>query len=203
VLSDEEFAFLWTQAGSIRREIGLAIRCLILLGGQRSRQLLRATWKDYDATAKLLALEDPKGKRAKAVPHVLPVSAQVALMLEDLRDLNGSGTFIFSTTAGVKAIHATSLPGVFAQIRAAWPVADGSPTPDFQGRDIRRSIETRLQALGVSREVRAQLMSHGRTSGVQQKHYERHAFIEEKRQALALLEGHLATVFNGRSDPLP
>lgn len=194
VLSDAEFAFLWQQLGSIRREIGLAIRCLILLGGQRSRQLLRATWDDYQAEAKLLRLEDPKGKRDKALEHVLPVSDRVAQMLDELRSSNGAGTFIFSTTAGIKAIHATSLPGIFADIRAAWPAEHG-PVPDFQGRDIRRSIETRLQALGVSREIRAQLLSHGRTSGVQQKHYERYQYIDEKAQALGLLEGHLLKVF--------
>lgn len=195
VLTDEEFAFLWKQLASIRLEIGLAIRCLILLGGQRSRQLLRATWDDYDNKGKLLTLEDAKGKRAKAVPHVLPVSKAVADILGQLRELNGSGAFIFSTTAGLKPIHSTSLPGIFADIRGAWPLVDGQAAPDFQGRDIRRSVETRLQALGVAREVRAQLLSHGRTSGVQQKHYERHQFIEEKAQALALLEGHLMTLF--------
>lgn len=194
VLSDAEFAFLWQQLRSTRREIELAIRCLILLGGQRSRQLLRATWDDYEAQPKLLKLKDPKGKREKALEHVLPVSERVAQMLDELRSLNGAGTFIFSTTAGIKAIHATSLPGIFADIRAAWTAEHGT-VPDFQGRDIRRSIETRLQALGVSREIRAQLLSHGRTSGVQQKHYERYQYIDEKAQALRLLEGHLMKVF--------
>lgn len=35
------------------------------------------------------------------------------------------------------------------------------------------------------------MLSHVRTRGAQQKHYGRHAFIEEKRQAVAVLEGHL------------
>jgi hypothetical protein len=105
---------------------------------------------------------------------------------------------VFSTSGGKKSIHTTSLPTIFAEIRKAWETAGGSPTADFQGRDIRRSIETRLQALGVSREIRAQLLSHGRTSGVQQKHYERHDFIPEKRVALGLLEAHLFETFEPR-----
>jgi hypothetical protein len=55
----------------------------------------------------------------------------------------------------------------------------------FQGRrDISRSIETRLQALGVSREIGSQRLSHGRTSGVQHKHYDRHDYLTEKADAL-------------------
>ncbi|MDP1902045.1 MAG: hypothetical protein Q8K96_16585 [Rubrivivax sp.] len=66
----------------------------------------------------------------------------------------------------------------------------------MQARDLRRSIETRLQSLGVSRDIRAQLLSHGRTSGVQQRHYERHDFLAEKAEALALLESHLFGLFD-------
>lgn len=194
VLSDAEFRHVWMCLGEVRLEIGLAIRCSILLGGQRFRQLLRATWADYDEASSTLQLSDPKGKRRVAVPHVLPVTAAVASMLAELRQFNGRGTFIFSTSAGAKSIHPTSLPGVFLAIRRAWDGRASAPLADFQGRDLRRSIETRLQALGISREVRAQLLSHGRTSGVQQKHYERHLFLAEKAAALAALEKHLELI---------
>lgn len=195
VLSDSEFRHISEQSAHVGAEIGMTIRCGILLGGQRFRQLLRATWSDYDRDAQVIRLADPKGKRISAVAHLLPVSPRVARLLEALWALNAEGKFVFSTTAGEKPIHHTSLPGVFAEIRAAWPRSNDSPAADFQGRDIRRSIETRLQALGISREVRAQLLSHGRTSGVQQKHYERHQFLDEKSVALAALEQHLFAIF--------
>jgi integrase len=198
VLSDEEFRHLWRGLDNLRVEIRLTIECATFLGGQRFKQLLRATWKDYDAAAATLRLSDAKGKRATAVPHVLPVTRRVATLLKELRALNGGGEFIFSTTSGKKAIHHTSLPAHFASIAAGASVSAQSVDEPFQGRDIRRSIETRLQALGVSREVRAQLLSHGRTSGVQQKHYERHDYIREKGEALNVLEAHLVAVIAGR-----
>ena len=80
--------------------------------------------------------------------------------------MNAAGDFIFSTTAGRKAIHHASLPAHFGTIAAQCRPRAESTDDLFQGRDIRRSVETRLQALGVSREVRAQLLSHGSTSGV-------------------------------------
>jgi hypothetical protein len=50
----------------------------------------------------------------------------------------------------------------------------------------------------VSRDVRAQLLSHGRTSGVQARHYERYDFLPEKRAALVLWEERLASVVAGK-----
>lgn len=196
VLSDAELRHLWRTLDSIRPEVGITIRCATLLGGQRFKQLLRATWRDYDKGAGVLTLSDGKGKRSSAVPHLLPVGESVAALFEQLRGMNGAGEFIFSTTAGKKPIHHTSLPSHFASIAASLGSRAESDRENFQGRDIRRSIETRLQALGVSREVRAQLLSHGRTSGVQQKHYERHDYLREKAQALSLLERHLGAVFD-------
>jgi len=195
ILSDDEFRHLWAKLDDIRLEMAHTIRCEVLLGGQRFLQLLRATWADYDTKARVLRLADPKGKRTTAIPHLLPVSKRVATLLNALRALNRDGDYIFSTTGGVKPIHHTSLPSVFADIGKTVPAKKRAGVDPFQGRDIRRSVETRLQALGVSREIRAQLLSHGRTTGVQQKHYERHDYLIEKAQALDKLEGHLFGIF--------
>ena len=60
----------------------------------------------------------------------------------------------------------------------------------FDLRDIRRTVETMLASLGVSRDIRAQLLSHG-ISGVQAQHYDRHDYLEEKRATLIKWERHL------------
>jgi hypothetical protein len=52
--------------------------------------------------------------------------------------------------------------------------------------DIRRTVETRLAALGVPQEVRARLQSHG-LSGVQARHYDRYTYVAEVRDALLRL----------------
>ena len=73
----------------------------------------------------------------------------------------------------------------------------------YRPGDIRRTVETRLQALGVSRDVRAQLLSHGRSGGVQAKHYERHDFLKEKAAALALWESYLIETVGQRIQNSP
>lgn len=61
----------------------------------------------------------------------------------------------------------------------------------FKMRDIRRTCETTLAAMGVSQEVRVQLQSHG-LGGVQNRHYGRHKYMDEKRHALDAWMRHLA-----------
>lgn len=63
----------------------------------------------------------------------------------------------------------------------------------FNQRDIRRTCETMQAALGLSRDTRAQLLSHG-LSGVQQHHYDRHSYSDEKRAALIAWERHLEAI---------
>ena len=45
----------------------------------------------------------------------------------------------------------------------------------FNVRDIRRTVETMLAGLGISKDTRAQLLSHG-ISGVQAAHYDQHTY---------------------------
>jgi len=55
----------------------------------------------------------------------------------------------------------------------------------FSLRDLRRTAETHMAALGISSDVRAQIQSHG-LGGIQQRHYDRHDYLPEKRAAIEL-----------------
>ena len=68
----------------------------------------------------------------------------------------------------------------------------------FQLRDLRRTAETMLASLGVSSDVRAQLQSHG-LGGIQQRHYDRHDYMVEKRQALELWARHVERLKAGET----
>jgi hypothetical protein len=50
-------------------------------------------------------------------------------------------------------------------------VKEGDARAPFQLRDIRRTAETMLAGLGVSKDVRAHLLSHG-LGGMQNQHYD-------------------------------
>lgn len=70
-------------------------------------------------------------------------------------------------------------------------VAVGAGIKDFQLKRVRSGIETALAEAGVSLHVRGLLQSHG-VGGVQEKHYDSHEYMAEKRQALDRLRALLA-----------
>lgn len=181
-----------------------ALKLALLAGGQRMAQLLRAHVNDYEPAQRTLRLWDGKGKRNKPREHLVPLGANAAGLAEGLverarrkaiesaqRDgghvepnpllfVSVGGAGIFATTPGKRV----------AQI-----VAEMKCEP-FNLRDVRRTVETILAALQVSREVRAQLLSHG-LSGVQNLHYDRHTYMDEKRAALLVWEHYLDTIAGG------
>jgi hypothetical protein len=55
--------------------------------------------------------------------------------------------------------------------------------------------------MGISRDTRAQLLSHG-LSVVQAAHYDRHGYTDEKRAALVAWKAKLATIEKGEKSPL-
>ena len=67
----------------------------------------------------------------------------------------------------------------------------------FTVGDLRRTVRTRLSAVGLQLAEMAQLQSHG-LGGVQQRHYNKHDYLQEKRAALEtlhrLLTGDSGTV---------
>lgn len=170
----------------------MALRLALLGGGQRMAQLLRAKVGDYDPDTATLRLWDGKGKRQSAREHLLPLAPQAAAMVAALveRAKGMESPWLFSTHGKVAMTFTT--PGKrAAEISAAM---GGEP---FDLRDIRRTVETMLAGMGISRDTRAQLLSHG-ISGVQAAHYDRHAYTNEKRAALVAWEARLSEIQTGK-----
>ncbi|NMG16738.1 tyrosine-type recombinase/integrase [Aromatoleum bremense] len=183
-----------------------ALRLALLAGGQRMAQLLRAKVSDYDADTATLRLWDGKGKRQSAREHLLPLAPKAAALAaglvarakereqkraEDAGEVPGDvgGMWLFSTHGKVAMIFTT--PG-----KRAAEISATMKCEPFDLRDIRRTCETMLAGMGISRDTRAQLLSHG-ISGVQAAHYDRHAYTDEKRAALVAWEARLDAIEKG------
>ena len=67
--------------------------------------------------------------------------------------------------------------------------------------DLRRTMETRLSALGVAKEVRDRVLNHVQ-GDVGSKHYNLHQFVGEKRAALMRFESALTAFSRARARPL-
>jgi len=176
--------------------VDLALRLALYSGGQRMAQLLRAEVTDWTSETRTLRLMDTKGKRTEPREHLLPLAPVAASIVDELvkRAENVKTTFLFPSNTLKTSIH-NSIPGPRVT-KIADTIGGGGP---FDLRDIRRTCETMLAGLGISRDIRAQLLSHG-ISGVQAVHYDRYAYTKEKRAALVKWERYLKRITTGEEE---
>jgi len=191
--------------------IDMALKLGLFSGGQRMAELLRAEITDWNDDTKTLRLLDPKGKRRTPREHLLPLGPVASSIISELvkqaatkktKFLFPSNRWSYPKKTPTKSnedriiithIH-DSMPGPrVSEIAAAM---SGDP---FDLRDIRRTVETMLAGLGVSRDIRAQLLSHG-ISGVQAQHYDRHDYIKEKHATLIKWERYLNRIASGEEE---
>lgn len=175
---------------------GLSARSAVLLGGQRMSQLLRS--KVTDVQDDFLVLLDPKGKRDEPRRHPIPLEGDAGEVVQEAVDRAASlkSTWLFSSSGEVPvsvctvSIYVTSISNEFLE--------SGISKIPFTMSDLRRTVETRLAGLGVSKEIRGHLQSHG-LSGVQVRHYDRHDYEHEKRSALKVFHRWINS--KGKSKP--
>jgi integrase len=173
----------------------------LLLGGQRPAQLLRAKPTDVDMDDRVITLFDAKGARKQPRAHRIPLTARAAEIVQRYvaRAFEGETLPYLFTNNGRVPVRVETLSGVVAEISSSLVDKKTTRGP-FQFRDIRRTCETMLASMGISRDVRAQILSHG-LGGVQDRHYDRHDYMDEKRRALEGWDARLIDVAKGTHRP--
>ena len=167
-----------------------ALRLSLYAGGQRIAQLLRARVSDWNPESRILRLFDPKGRRTEPREHLLPVGPKAAAMVNTLmKRAEGRETEWLFHQRGRRMDPGT--PGK----RIATIITE-TGADHFTVADVRRTCETLLAGMKVSRDVRAHLLSHG-LSGVQHAHYDKHDYIDEKHRALVRWERKLEGMLKG------
>lgn len=199
VLSRSELREFWKR---LQEQEGgadsIALRTLRLdmwLGGQRCKQLLRVTVADVDMEAETILLHDGKGKnRDNPRQHLLPLTRsgkkEAQWLIAHSRDVDS--TYLFASNVTHRAICEASVSRLVWEISREM-LAAGKVQSKFQFSDLRRTAETTLASLGVHEQELGQLLSHGLT-GLQQKHYNKHTYMPEKKRILILWEEFLASL---------
>lgn len=195
-LSGAELRRYWHALQGLSEPAGAMLRFHLLTGCQRIEQLARVTLRDLDTDAGTIQLLDGKGRRDQPRRHMVPLIPAAMAEIERMRGATPTGDYVFTADGGATG---ADYPAVYARLRSVVRQLTGHDDigEPFTAGDLRRTVETRLAALGVPSEVRARLQSHG-LSGVQARHYVRHDYLAEVREALerlyALLTGSGATV---------
>jgi len=164
-----------------------ALMACMYLGGQRPTQLLRLTPKHVDVSGATVTLLDPKGRNRHANPrrHLLPILDDLMPVIRRRQaQTEGADSPIFSTHGRVP-LRKETVALLVTEIAKAMQKAGELERGPFSMRDLRRTAETHMAALGISSDVRAQIQSHG-LGGIQARHYDRHDYMPEKRAALEL-----------------
>jgi integrase len=184
VLADDELRAIWR--GTERPGSFNAIVRTLLLTGQRREEVASMTWSDV--AADLLAWVIPSGKTKNGVEHIVPLSPQARAVLQAAPRIEG-GDLVFPGLRG-------PFNG-FSKAKAALDKASG--VKDWRLHDLRRSLATGLQKLGVRLEVTEAVLNHvsGSRAGIVGI-YQRHHWADEKRAALSAWGAHVAALVEGR-----
>ncbi len=174
--------------------IDQTLRITLYAGGQRMAQLLRVEVTDWNEETKTLRLTDPKGKRKSPREHLLPLAPIAAGIVDGLVKRSEAKGVTLLFPSAVNTVINLSYPG-----KRVTEISTAMGGEAFNLLDIRRTCETMLAGMGINRDIRAQLLSHG-ISGVQAVHYDRHEYTKEKRAALVKWERYLKKITSGEEE---
>jgi integrase len=216
VLTDDEIGEIWRAAGKVAAPYGAIVRLLILTG-QRRGEVAGMSWGEL---ADDLATWTMPGERTKnGAPHMVPLSAPArdllsALLPEhegdarrEISDQRAKGMLALPGALGTPfagwSKAKAALDKAIAEARAkAAADAGTSPAPlvPWSVHDLRRTLATGLQRLGVRLEVTEAVLNHisgtrGGIAGV----YQRHDWAGEKRAAVDAWAAHVLAIAERRT----
>jgi len=181
-MSLQELRSYWRHIAELPEPKRSVLRFHLLTGGQRIAQLQRVTLSDVLPEDNTFIIWDGKGRRDQPRKHVIPLIPAAAEAMFAM----GAGPYVFTLNGGQGPVSSAALSAMVSEVSGLMEAAGELEGTPLKPKVIRATIETRLAALKVSSDVLAHLLSHG-MGGVQAKHYQRHDFSEEKREALVLL----------------
>jgi integrase len=180
-LSDDELLSYW-QGCEAESYPFAQFGKLLLLTGQRLREIADMRWSELDLDKATLTL---KGARTKnGMMHILPLSPQAVAILRSIPRFLGSD-FVFTTTGD------TPISG-FGRFKRRLELFIGLDAEDWRFHDLRRTAATNMAMLGVQPHVIEAVLNHksGIVSGVAAV-YNRYAYVDEKREALERWADHV------------
>lgn len=189
VLADAELVEVWRATEQTPYPFGPMVRLLILTGARRD-EIACLDWAELDRTARIWKL--PPARAKNNIAAMQPLSELAIAELDSIAKGEGWPTdgLVFTTT-GKTAVSGFSKAKArldkLADLKAPWRL-----------HDLRRTVATGLQRLGVRFEVTEAVLNHvsGARSGVAGI-YQRHDWANEKATALQAWADHVAGLLAG------
>jgi integrase len=181
VLSDDELAVIWRATDSPGPFNGI-VR-LLMVTGQRREEVAGMAWAELSDDFSTWTI--PASRAKNGATHIVPLASPAQ---ELLRGVPRFGDLVF--------------PGLRGPFNGFWKAKAAldakSGVTNWRLHDLRRTMATGLQRLGVRLEVTEQVLNHvsGSRAGIVGV-YQRHDFASEKRAALDAWGNHVLAVVEG------
>lgn len=182
VLSSEEIRFVWAALDA-EGLFGEAVR-LLFFTAARPKEVLCARWNEVDVEDRIWRI--PSARMKNREPHVVPLSEGAMTLLARVRAEVGDAEFVFPSPAHRGPLVAIAKP--VARIRKQSGV-------EFQLRDVRRTVRTRLREMGAPQDVSEAILSHSRPRLI--RTYDRYQPVPEMRAALDAWSVRLEAIVAG------
>ena len=204
VLNDDELVACWHSAAGENSPFGSIVQLLIATG-QRRDEVVGLDWAEISISQGVWTI--PAERSKNGVAHLVPLNDLALAILEGLGGATRRRGLIFSTTgktpvSGISKFKRRLDAAMLVQMQgAAEPVgleASEIGLAPWRLHDVRRTVATGLQRLGVRFEVTEAILNHvsgakGGVAGV----YQRHDWKDEKRAALKAWGEHVAQLTCG------
>lgn len=207
VLSDDELRLVWLGGADLEYPFAPFYR-LLAITGQRREEVAALDWSELDRGERLWTLPASRSKNGKAhLVHLsdLAIAELDALAKVDPKDPKWPKRGLVLTTNGKTAISGYSRgkarldAAMLALARKEAKKAGDDPAKvtiaPWRIHDLRRTLATGMQKLGVRFEVTEAVLNHvsGSKSGVAGV-YQRHEWLDEKRAALDAWARHIGAI---------
>ena len=178
---------------SMTRATALAMQ-LSLTTGQRIGEVagIEKAELDLNQTAPLWTIPRERTKNGK--PHQVPLSPLAAKLLNEAIALNDAAVgFVFPSYDGTRAISSEATAKALQRSRTALAIEN------FRVHDLRRTAATQMAELGVNPFTISLILNHiSVTQSSVTARYNRHSYLNEKREALNAWGAHLERIIAGK-----
>jgi integrase len=199
VISEGEIKALWDNIQNTER-VGFVmsryIRFMFAMAGQRLRQILQTSWDQYDLENRLVEINDSKGAGDQVRVHLVPLNDLAVAILNELKPITGGGIYPFAGgshgSSKDQHIRADSIPKAFSRFGK-------TSGTNFRAADIRRTCKTLMARHGIRKELRDRIHNHS-LNDIATKHYDRHDYLEEKRQVMSQWNDILGLILESKGN---
>lgn len=206
VLKDWELRLAWLAAGELEYPFGPLYRLLIGTG-QRREEVSGLDWRELHRASAEWHL--PASRAKNGIASIIHLSDAMIAELDKVADGEKwpRKGLVFTTTgktavSGYSRAKARLDSAMLAKARKEAEEAGDDPEAielePWRAHDLRRTLATGMQRLGVRFEVTEAVLNHvsGSKAGVAGV-YQRHDWKDEKREAWKAWAAHLAQVVSG------